>query len=111
MNPLRNALDWDEISGRGDPRQRYRLYRVCADDSSPQLVATCATEGAVGMALCTLGREGEWADCLVGVLDTLGEPGKRWLVRPWVPSPRNRSDAGRLLGSHRRSEFPDDLNL
>lgn len=62
-----------------------------------QLVATCATPQDVGVALVTLGREGEWADCPFGLLDTEGEPGQKWLVLPWLASPRNISDAGRTL--------------
>ena len=61
------------------------------------LIATCATPEAVGVALVTLGREGEWDECPVGVLDTEGETGQKWLVRPWLPSARNVSDAGRTL--------------
>jgi len=61
------------------------------------LVATCATPEAVGVALVTLGREGEWAECPVGILDTQGQTGEKWIVRPWLPSARNVSDAGRTL--------------
>ena len=61
------------------------------------LVAACATPEAVGVALVTLGLEGEWDECPVGILDTMGEPGHKWLVRPWLPSARNVSDAGRTL--------------
>ncbi len=63
------------------------------------LVATCATPEAVGVALVTLGREGEWNECPVGVLDTMGEPGQKWILRPWLPSARNTSQAGRVLRS------------
>ena len=61
------------------------------------LIATCATPEAVGVALVTLGREGEWNECPVGILDTEGETGHKWIVRPWLPSARNVSDAGRTL--------------
>lgn len=67
------------------------------------LVATCATPEAVGVALITLGREGEWNECPIGVLDTLGEPGEKWIVRPWLPSARNVSDAGRTLQKARKT--------
>lgn len=77
----------------------------CADcrgeGRTRDLVATCATPEAVGVALVTLGREGEWNECPVGVLDTMGEPGEKWIVTPWLPSARNLSDAGRTL---RRSQ-------
>lgn len=66
-----------------------------------QEVASCATPEAVGVALVTLGREGEWTGCAFGVLDREGEKGKKWLVLPWLPSPRNASDAGKLLRSRR----------
>lgn len=68
-----------------------------------ELVATAGTPEAVGVALVTLGREGEWDECPVGVLDTEGEKGQKWIVRPWLPSTRNVSDAGRLL----RTQRPD----
>jgi len=63
------------------------------------------------VALVTLGREGEWTDadgtpCPLGLLDTEGEKGKKWLVLPWRPSPRNVSDAGRVLGSARKKVTP-----
>lgn len=106
--------------------ERFALYRLCEcaacagsgkqilpDDDFPykhvrcafcrgegrtrDLVATCATPEAVGVALVTLGREGEWDECPVGVLDTEGETGEKWVVRPWLPSARNISDAGRTL--------------
>jgi hypothetical protein len=107
-----------EIDGRGDPDQHYRLYRLCgcewcygsgkediADRDSPrcpecrgegrtlQLVATCGTPQSLGVALVQLAEEGEFADCPVGIL----EDGGSWLIKPWLPSPRNVSDAGRLL--------------
>ena len=75
-----------------------RKCSVCRGEGRTRdLVATCATPEALGVALVTLGREGEWDDCPVGVLDTQGETGKKWLVRPWLPSARNVSDAGRTL--------------
>lgn len=105
-------LSWELVSGREDvngdpdPRQRYRLYRLCPGETDPELIATCATEAAVGVALCTLGREGEFdvdnGDCSIGVLDSMGETGKKWLIKPWLASPKNVSDAGRVLGRERR---------
>jgi hypothetical protein len=58
------------------------------------LVASCADPEALGVALVTLGREGEFEDCPIGLLDTEGEVVQKWLVRPWLPSTRNVSDAG-----------------
>lgn len=104
-----DALEWEFVSGREDasgdpdPRQRYRIYRLCPGDTEPELLATCASEAAVGVALCTMGREGEFdpdaGDCAVGVLDTMGEVGKKWIFRPWLASPGNVSDAGKVLRS------------
>ena len=62
------------------------------------MIATCATPEAVGVALVTLAREGEWENgCPFGLLDTQGETGHKWLISPWLPSARNVSDAGRTL--------------
>lgn len=114
----------------GDP-ERFKLYRLCAcsecggtgkstavvtnpmsgpkrcihcrgEGRALQLVATCGSPEAVGVALVTLGREGEWKDCPVGVLDSAGLKNEKWLVSPWLASPRNISDAGRLLATQRK---------
>jgi hypothetical protein len=95
-------VDWDTFAGRGDPEQRYRLYRVCPGETTPELIATCASESAVGVALCTLGREQELTDCALGVLDTMGEKGQRWILRPWRAMPKEVSAAGRVLASARK---------
>ncbi len=67
------------------------------------IIATCGTPEAVGVALVTLGREGEWDGCNAGILDSLGEKNQKWLVNPWQvsPSARNMSEAGRVLRSAR----------
>lgn len=68
-----------------------------------QEVATCATEEAVGVAIVTLGREGEWADadgnpCAFGLLDREGEKGQKWLVLPWSAyTPRHVTEAAKTL--------------
>lgn len=62
-----------------------------------ELVATAEDSAAVGAAVVTLGREGEFEDCPIGILDTQGEVGKKWIVKPWLPSARNRRDAAREL--------------
>jgi hypothetical protein len=80
----------------GIPTQE-RCPECRGEGRTRDLVATCATPEAVGVALVTLGREGEWNECPVGVLDTMGEPGEKWIVTPWLPSARNLSDAGRTL--------------
>jgi hypothetical protein len=80
-----------------------RRCDVCRGEGRTRdLIATCATPEAIGVALVTLGREGEWDQCPIGILDTEGEPGQKWLVRPWLPSARNVSDAGRTL-AHSKS--------
>ena len=50
------------------------------------------------MAIVTLGQEGEFDECPIGILDTTGETGRKWLVSPWLPSPRNVRDAARVMG-------------
>jgi len=117
------ALEWEEVDGRHDPEQRFALYRLCECEECSgtgkvlggsercsecrgegrvlELLCTAGSAEAVGTALVTLSREGEWAECPLGLLDRQGEKGKRWLILPWLPSPRNASDAGRLLQSRR----------
>ena len=92
-------LSWELVSGRDDPAQRYALYRLC--EGELQLIATVGTPQAAGLALVELGREGEWEECPVGLLDREGEIGRKWIFRPWLPSPRNVSDAGRTLRTAR----------
>lgn len=108
---ISDELSWEYVSGREDahgeydPRQRFRIYRLCPGETEPDLIATCATEGAVGVALCTLGREGEFdpseGDCSIGLLDLEGETGRKWLVKPWLASPGNVSVAGKVLRASR----------
>lgn len=61
---------------------RYLIYRWTG---SLELVATTATKEGVGTTIVTLGEEGEFEGCLVGVLDKPipDKPG-RWLVSPWM---------------------------
>lgn len=87
--------------GHGLGKRRCETCR--GEARTKELIATCATPEAVGVAIVTLGREGEWADCPIGVLDTQGETGKKWLVKPWLPSARNISDAGRTLAKARKT--------
>jgi hypothetical protein len=117
----RNVTD-DQQGDAGE--ERYRLYRLCpcaacngsGKDPDPidgrtsmrcpdcrgegrirELVATATDPQSVGVAIITLGREGEWDECPIGILDTQGETGKKWLVSPWQPSARNVTDAARTL--------------
>lgn len=109
-------------SSRNDSPERFRLFRLCdcricdgtgkasyygdkagrclecrGEGRIRQEIATCATPEAVGVAIVTLAREGEWDECPFGLLDSEGDVGQKWLVRPWLPSARNVSDAGRTL--------------
>src|SRR3990172_6338070 len=98
----REDLPWEDVAPR-DERNRFRIYRV-KDGGEPELVATAATPGAVGLALVTLGREGEFDDQAVGVLDALADPEKAtgsWVLTPWCAAPRELSAAGRVLRTGR----------
>ena len=120
----RSEADWDHISGRHEPKQRLRIYRLCpcelceasgkvdeqrcpdcrGEGRGLDLIATCGTPEAVGAALVELGREGEFDHCPVGLLDLEGESGRKWLISPWLPSARNISDAGRTLAGARHQK-------
>lgn len=102
-----------------DPRERYSLMRLCdcptcegrgqlqpflkrcpdcrGEGRIRQEVATCESPEAVGVALVTLAREGEFAECPLGLLDRMGETNQKWLILPWMPSARNVRDAARTL--------------
>ena len=120
-DPGRHVTD-----GERDPRERYSLYRLCectacggsgkavANEVSRGFVrcttcrgegkqrdelAACETPEAVGVALVTLAREGEWRDengdpCALGLLDRQGAKGQKWLILPWKASARNVSTPG-----------------
>lgn len=77
--------DWDDVSGRHDPKQRFRVYRLHHTEEEPKLLATCTDETHVGITICELARGGEFDDAALGILDTEGEKGHRWLVKPWLP--------------------------
>ena len=114
-------LSWEHHRGVGDPNQRYSLFRLCPCDACGatgkmdakrcrtcrgegrelQLLATCGSPEALGVTIVTLALEDELAECPIGLLDDMGEPGYRWLVRPWLASPRNVTDAGRQLRQQR----------
>ena len=79
-------LSWEEISGRDDPKQRFRIYSRHNTEDHPRLLATCEFEDEVGLAIVTLGKEGEFDDRVLGLLDTQGEKGHRWLVVPYLPA-------------------------
>jgi hypothetical protein len=69
-----------------------------------QEIATAGTPEAVGVALVTLAREGEWEGCPFGLLDREGEEGKRWLILPWPETARTvRAAAQTLARSKKRT--------
>jgi hypothetical protein len=77
------AVPWEDVAPRR-PEERYRIYRL-TDGDERELLATCETPAAVGVALCTLAEEGEFKRSAVGVLDTGGtdeKPG-HWVINPW----------------------------
>lgn len=106
------------------PDEQYRLYRLCicgecdrgktpdgercgacrGEGKVLDQVATCANPQAVGQTLVTLAMEGEFDECPFGLLDSEGEVGKKWLVKPWGPSPRNVSDAAKVLAKSKKGE-------
>ena len=119
--PTLTEADSDHVTGRGDPQQRFRLYRLCLcpecdgsgkiapekqavaiDTRCPEcrgegrkldLVSTAADPQGLGVAIVTLAEEGEFEDCPIGIL----VDGGGWLVKPWGASPRNVSDAAKVL--------------
>lgn len=66
---------------------RYRLYKVVYDKL--QLLGTAPTPDDVGMAVVTLGLEGEFSGGSFGLLDTHGteEETGTWVVNPWDTTP------------------------
>ena len=108
---LYRLCECGECGGTGkveDPRNsltvnmgQVRCPSCRGESRMKELVATCGTPEALGVALVTLAREEEFSECPLGLLDRMGEKGQKWLVSPWLPSPRNASDAGKLLRSLR----------
>lgn len=117
-----------------DTRDRFGLYRLCAcpqcdgtgkdkpwipakqspvcdrcrgEGRERQELASCESPEALGVALVTLAREGEFEECPLGVLDREGETGKKWLVLPWQPSARNVRDAARTLARSKKKSTSD----
>lgn len=68
-----------------------------------QEVASCANAEAVGVALVTLAREGEFENCRFGLLDRDGEKGKRWLILPWPETARTVRAAAQTLARSKKS--------
>ena len=106
-------LDRDEAAAYADkvgkkfvrdlpPGGKLRCPACRGEGRTLELVATAGSKEAVGVALVTLALEDEWDECPFGLMHRPeGETGK-WLIKPWGPSPRNVSDAGRTLQSARR---------
>ena len=70
------------------PEHRFRIYRMVYDKLD--LVATASTPEFVGVALVTLGREGEFDHSCAGVLDTHGtdEVQGSWVLNPFDTVPQ-----------------------
>jgi hypothetical protein len=78
-------MDIDQLWPR-DEQHRYRIYRLGKDGQ--EVMAATPTKAGVGVAICALSEEGEFApDYRTGVLDVLargpGRPG-RWVVSPYA---------------------------
>lgn len=102
------CVGFGKLYAGGIPGHKSEKWTRCSDCRGEgkirQLVAETETPEALGVAIVTLGQEGEFDGCAIGILDTQGEVGQKWLLRPWLPSPRNTSDAGRVLQSARKGE-------
>jgi hypothetical protein len=153
MDPERYVTGRPEDFDDEPNPERFRLFRLCdcptcegkGKDPMPgpfapprcadcrgegrvrQEIATCASPEAVGVAIVTLAREGEWDECPFGLLDSAPEcdtcggsgeippdfcktckgsgvkPTGTWLIRPWLPSARNVTDAARTLAKSKRT--------
>src|SRR5512145_3461307 len=90
----KGSIDLDDGYG---PSPAGRCPECRGEGRIRQEITACETPEAVGVALVTLAREGEWEDCPLGLLDREGETGQKWLILPWLPSARNVRDAARTL--------------
>lgn len=97
---LREATD---LRGNNPKLLPWRCSDCRGEGRIRQEVAACESPEALGVAIVMLAREGEFEECPVGILDSEGAVGKKWLVRPWLPSARNVSDAGRTLARKRHA--------
>jgi hypothetical protein len=70
-----------------DSTHRFRIYKMRYDELI--LLATATTAEDVGVAIVTLGNEGEFAGGCLGILDTHGtdEAQGTWTVQPWDTNP------------------------
>ena len=91
------------VSGGVSATKPARCKDCRGEGRTLDLVATATNTEAVGVALVTLASEGEWDECPFGLMHRPeGETGK-WLLKPWGPSARNISDAGRTLAKARHT--------
>lgn len=97
-------VEWEEYAPRNG-EERFRIY-CRSHEGELTLIATCGSPEALGVAIVTLGREHEFDDCALGILDALGETGEKWIVRPWEASARNVSVAGSVLARSKRTSKP-----
>jgi hypothetical protein len=75
-------LEYELLWPRNE-EHRFRIYRLA--DEEPVCIATAPDESSVGLAIVTIAREGQFANCNFGLLDTHGtdeKPGE-WLIKPW----------------------------
>ena len=97
-----------DISTYGRPLRDSpnRCHECRGEGRIRQEIATCATPEAVGVAIVTLAREGEWDNCPLGLLDSEGEKGRKWLIVPWLASARNVHDAAVTLAKSKKKSDP-----
>lgn len=107
-------------SGTGKDEDGARCTLCRGEGKTRDVVGAAPDPESLGVMLVTVAAEGQLDECANGVLDTcppcdecagvgcetcdgtgIRKTG-RWLWRPWLPSPRNWSDAGRVLASARQ---------
>ena len=103
---LYRMCECEECGGAGKLGSDIRCVRCRGEGRTQQEIATAGTPEALGVAIVTLAREGEWEGCPIGIRDDLGETGQRWLVRPYMPSAREVSQAARVLAKSKTKEKP-----
>lgn len=110
---LYRLCECPECGGQGkhqQPKPLPPLWVKCEECRGEgrirQEVASCDTPEAVGVALVTCAREGEWEGCQFGLLDREGEEGKRWLVLPWPETARTVRAAAQTLARRKGKSNP-----
>ena len=92
----------DEAWLGGVGKVRTRCPDCRGEGRIRQEVATCESPEAVGVALVTLAREGEFAECQFGLLDRGGAVNAKWLVLPYPQTARTLTAAARLMAKARK---------